>query len=67
MFRIVSALDPVHIEVTGFEIDLWPTQSHQFSRAQPMAIHHQNNGGVSNPVAPRFSGGLHHCFDLVRS
>jgi hypothetical protein len=53
-------------QVGGFEIDLLPTQSHQFSRAQPMAIHHQNNSRVSDPVASRFSGGLNHRVDLIR-
>jgi hypothetical protein len=67
VFRIVSALDPMHIEVASFEIDLLPTQSHQLSRAQPMAIHHQNDGGVSDPVATGFSGGLDHRVDLIRS
>jgi hypothetical protein len=65
MFSIVSSLDPVHIEVAGFEIDLLPPEGHELGRAQPMAIHHQNNGSVSDPVATGFPSSLNHRVDLL--
>jgi hypothetical protein len=67
MFGVMSSLHPVHIEITGFEIDLLPPQGHQFGRPQSMAKHHQNNRRISYPMASGFTRRLHHRIHLVRS
>jgi hypothetical protein len=67
MFGVMAALHPVHIEIPRFEIDLLPPQRHEFRRAQSMAKHQQNNGGIAHPMAAGFARGLHHRFDLVWS
>src|SRR2546425_12529708 len=54
MFGVVTALDPMHIEVAGFEIHLLPPERHEFGRAQAVAKHQENNGGISYPMAAGF-------------
>src|SRR5207244_11645705 len=67
MFGVVTALDPMHIEVAGFEIHLMPPQRHELGRAQTVAKHQENNGGISYPMAAGFPRGLYHRLHLVRS
>src|SRR5262245_13476389 len=67
MFGVVPALDPMHIEVAGFEIHLLPPQRHEFGRAEAVAKHEENNGGIAYPMAARFTRGLHHRLHLVRA
>src|SRR5262245_44446114 len=67
MFGVVPALDPMHIEVAGFEIHLLPPQRHEFSCAQAVAKHEENNGSISYLMAAGFSCGLYHRLHLVRA
>src|SRR5207247_5545285 len=67
MLGAMTMFDSVDIEIAGFEIDLLPTQRHQFRRAQAMAIHHHNDGRISHPMAAGFACRLYHCLHLVRA
>src|SRR6266849_3754004 len=66
MFRVVSVLHPVHIEIPRFEIDLVPPQRHEFRRTEPMAKHHHNDGRIAHSMASGCAGRLHHGVDLIR-
>jgi len=60
MFRVMSLLDPMHIEVTHFEIDLVPPEGHELGRAEAMAKHQQNNRRIADAMASAFTHRLHH-------
>jgi hypothetical protein len=67
MFGVVSALDPVHVQIARFQIDLLPAQGHEFRRVQSMAKHHHNNGRIAHSMASGFASGLHHGLHFVRA
>jgi hypothetical protein len=65
MFGVVAVLDPMHIQIAGLEIDLLPSQRHEFRGAEAMAKHQQNDGGIAHPMPPGLPSGLHHSVDFV--
>ena len=66
MFRVVSVLDAMHVQIPRFEVDLLPSERHEFCRAEPMAKQHDNDGRIPHPMASGFPGRLHHGLDLLR-
>src|SRR2546428_12512373 len=66
MFRVVSVLHSMHIQIPRFEVDLVPPERYEFRRAQPMAKQHHNNGCITHPLASGCAGRLHHGLDLIR-
>jgi hypothetical protein len=53
-----AVFDPVDVQGTGAEVDLIPTQRHQFRNAQPVPIGDQDHGRVAMPVAAALAGRL---------
>jgi hypothetical protein len=67
MLGVMALLHAVHIEIPRFEIDLLPPQCHEFRGAEAMAIHQQNDGRISHPMAAGFTYRLHYGVHLVRA
>jgi hypothetical protein len=60
MLGRMAALHAMDIEIPGFQIDLMPSEGHEFRCAEAMAKQHEDNSRIAHGVAPGFAGRLHH-------
>ena len=58
-----TLLDPADVQRGRSEVDLIPSQVHEFRNPQAVAIGHQDHGGVPMPVAVAL-GRVHELLDL---
>ncbi len=67
MFGVVPTLRPVDIEVPRVEIDLVLPQGHEFSGAQPVTEHHENDRRIPHAMPSGFARRLDHGLHFIRS
>jgi hypothetical protein len=67
MFGAVPTLDPMDIEVPGFEIHPVPPQRDEFGRAEPVAKHQQDDRRIAHGMPAGFACRLDHGLHVLRS